>query len=131
MLVGLSTLIAGFSIISVMVLLLTQKRKDIGHFLAMGLTAQNTKKLFIGVGMILALTGVFGGIITGILGSYVVDTYSQDVLPAFYEETNIPAEVRWYQIFAIIAIAILFSLIALSFTMRRLLHLKPSEVLRG
>ena len=131
LLVGLSTLIAGFSIISVMVLLLTQKRKDIGNFLAMGMTIYNTKKLFIQVGMVLALVGVFGGILTGILGSYLIDSYSQDVLPAFYEETNIPAEVRWYQIVAILAIAVVFSFIALSLTLRKLTNIKPSTVLRG
>ncbi|NQZ19068.1 MAG: ABC transporter permease, partial [Bdellovibrionales bacterium] len=57
-LVGLSTLIAGLSIISVMVLLLTQKKKDIGNLLAMGMTRKETKRIFVNVGLYLSMGGV-------------------------------------------------------------------------
>ncbi|MCB0377209.1 MAG: ABC transporter permease [Bdellovibrionales bacterium] len=130
-LVGLSTLIAGFSIISVMVLLLTQKKKDVGNLLAMGMTQSQTRKIFVDVGMFLSLFGVVAGILTGMLLSFVINNFSQDVLPAFYEETNIPAEIRFYQIVFILLFAIGFSFFALNLTMKRLAGHNPSEVLRG
>jgi lipoprotein-releasing system permease protein len=130
-LVGLSTLIAGLSIISVMVMLLTQKRKDIGNLLAMGMTRAKTMNTFIFIGMFLSLTGVIGGTITGILVSLSVNSFSQDVLPAFYEETNIPAEIRLSQILLIIFIGVFSSYGALRMTMKKLSSFRPSEILRG
>lgn len=130
-LVGLSTLIAGLSIISVMVLLLTQKKKDVGNLLAMGMTRKRTKNTFVEIGMFLAFTGVLSGLVTGIVLALFVDRYSQDVLPAFYEETNIPAEIQWQQVAAIIIIAFVFSYLALNITMKKLSSFRPSEILRG
>lgn len=130
-LVGLSTLIAGLSIISVMVMLLTQKKKDIGNLLAMGMTKRETKNTFVFIGMFLALSGVFAGVVTGILLSFSIDAFSQDMLPAFYEETNIPAEVRLPQVLSIIVIGVVSSYVALNVTMKKLSSFKPSEILRG
>jgi lipoprotein-releasing system permease protein len=130
-LVGLSTMIAGLSIISVMVLLLTQKKKDVGNLLAMGMTKARTKNIFVGIGMFLALFGVLGGVISGVILALLVDRYSQDVLPAFYQETNIPTEIQLWQVATIVGIAVVFSYFALNVTMKRLSSFKPSEILRG
>lgn len=130
-LVGLSTLIAGLSIISVMVLLLTQKRKDVGNLLAMGMTRGETKRTFVFIGMFLSLSGVVAGIVTGIVISLLIDRYSQDVLPAFYEETNIPAEIQFWQVATVIGVAFVFSYVALNITMKKLSSFRPSEILRG
>ena len=131
LLVSLSTLIAGLSIISVMVLLLTQKRKDIGHLLALGLTRRKTRALFVNIGLYLALMGIFAGVITGVLGSVLIDTFSKDVLPAFYEETNIPAEVRVSQVLLIVAFGFSFGFLTLNLTMRWLSSFQSGDVLRG
>lgn len=131
LLVGLSTLIAGLSIISVMVLLLTLKRKDVGNLLAMGMTQKQTKKTFVTIGMFLTLSGVIAGVITGVLGSFMIDRFSQDVLPAFYEETNIPSEVQALQVLGIVFFGFLFSYFALEVTIRKLSSFRPSEILRG
>ena len=130
-LVGLSTLIAGLSIISVMVLLLTQKKKDIGNLLAMGMTRRDTKNTFVYIGMFLALTGILGGLITGILASLAINEFSQDVLPAFYEETNIPTEIQFLQVMTVVLVGFVFSYLALNITMKKLSSFKPSEILRG
>ncbi|MEM7645836.1 MAG: FtsX-like permease family protein, partial [Pseudomonadota bacterium] len=131
LLVGLSTLIAGLSIISVMVLLLTQKRKDIGNLLAMGMTRNQTRRTFVSIGLFLALAGVVGGVVTGVSSALFIDAFSKDVLPAFYEETNIPAEVKIEQILLIVAIGFVLSFAALQWTMRKLSSYRPSEILRG
>ena len=131
LLVALSTLIAGLSIISVMVLLLTQKRKDIGNLLAMGLTKKKTRALFVNIGLYLTLLGIFAGVLTGVLGSFLIDTFSKDVLPAFYEETNIPADVQWKQVLSIVVFGFVFSFLALDLTMRKLSSFHPSEILRS
>ena len=130
-LVGLSTLIAALSIISVMVLLLIQKQKDIGNFLAMGMTRKKTQSLFIQIGVLLSLIGVVVGVATGTVLSLVVDRFSQDLLPHFYQETNIPAELQIWQILAILLVAPTFAYVTLSWTMRRLSKMLIADTMKG
>jgi lipoprotein-releasing system permease protein len=130
-LVSLSTLIAGLSIVSVMVLLLTQKKKDVGHLLTLGMTRRRVMNLFINIGLFLSLSGVVAGVLTGVGASFFIDTFSKDVLPTFYEDTNIPAEVRFQQIFLIIFVSISLSYLALRLTMNKLSSFQPSEIMRG
>jgi lipoprotein-releasing system permease protein len=130
-LVGLSTLIAGLSVISVMVLLLAQKRKDVGNLLAIGMTQRDTRNTFVYIGMLLTLVGVLGGLVTGVTIALLVDRFSQDVLPTIYQETNIPADVQITQVLGIVVIAIVFSYLALNLTMKKLSSFQPSDILRG
>ena len=130
LLVALSTLIAGLSIISVMVLLLTQKRKDVGNLLVMGLTQEKTRNLFVNIGLYLTLFGIVAGVLTGVFGSFFIDAFSKDVLPAFYEETNIPADVQWEQVLSIVIFGFVLSFLALHLTIKKLSSFQPSKILR-
>ncbi len=131
LLVGLSTLIAGLSIISVMVLLITQKRRDVGNLLAIGMTKAQVKSIFVQIGVLLAMGGLFAGLVTGVMSSLLIDRFSQDLLPSFYEETNIPAEIQWVQIASIIIIGFILTYTVLSWTMAKISSYQPSEILRS
>ncbi len=130
-LVGLSTLIAGLSIISVMVLLVTQKRRDVGNLLAIGMTKKQVKNIFVQIGVFLAMGGLFAGLITGVMSCLLIDRFSQDLLPSFYEETNIPAEIQWMQVASIIIIGFILTYTVLTWTMSKISSYQPSEILRS
>ena len=83
------------------------------------------------IGMFLAFAGLIGGLLSGVALSYIIDNFSQDVLPAYYEETSIPAEVRLSQIVIIISLGGIFCFGALTFTMRKIADFNPSDILRG
>ena len=76
LLLGLSTLIASFSLVTVMVLLVTQKRKDIGLMLALGFHPMSLRKVFVHVGVFLGSLGIFGGALLGLGLSFVIQRYS-------------------------------------------------------
>ena len=84
LLLGLSTLIASFSLVTVMVLLVTQKRKDIGLLLALGFHPMSLRKVFVHVGVFLGSMGIFGGALLGLILSFVIQRYSQGMLPNIY-----------------------------------------------
>jgi lipoprotein-releasing system permease protein len=90
---ALASLIASFSIVTVLVLLLTQKRKDIGLLMALGLSPKQTRYLFIRVGMMLSFLGIFGGLISGVIICLLVDHYRLPILPDVYYDATIPAKV--------------------------------------
>jgi len=130
-LVGLSTLFAALSIISVMMLLLIQKRRDIGNFLAMGMTPHRVRKLFIHLGSFLTLIGLAVGLCIGLVLCLVVDNFSEGLLPQFYEEQNIPAEIHVLQISMFLGALFLFTYICLRWSLHSLGKIKPSEALKG
>lgn len=91
---GLAALIASFSIVTVLVLLLTQKRKDIGLLMALGLSAKSTRWLFIKVGLVLSSIGIIGGLLSALAICFLVARYPLPILPDIYYDSTIPAKVE-------------------------------------
>lgn len=93
-LLGLGALIASFSIVTVLVLLLTQKKADIGLLMAMGLSRRKTQWVFMKVGMLLSMMGMGSGMIVGLVVSAFLAFTSFDILPSdIYHESSIPAQI--------------------------------------
>lgn len=90
---SLSALITGFSIITVLILLITQKRRDIGVLMALGMTPKETRRLFARVGLWLASFGVGAGLLFGVTVCWFIDRFPMDILPEIYQDTSIPAKV--------------------------------------
>lgn len=130
-LLSLSTLIASFSLVTLMIILITQKRKDIGVMLAMGSSADTITNVFQFMGMCVACIGIFGGILIGVPTCFFLKYYSYGLLPNIYAETNLPAEVHFNQILWILVVAIVFANLIAWLAVRRISHLTPVEALRG
>ncbi len=71
--VFLILLVAGFNIASSLVLLVIEKRRDIGVLLAMGADHNKVNSIFLLEGMMLGGTGVILGTITGLLVSFNIE----------------------------------------------------------
>ena len=128
---GLSALIASFAIVTVLVLLLTQKRKDIGVLMAMGLSPAKTRKTFLGVGLILSGLGLFGGLIVGVLICWIISTFPLDILPAIYYERTIPARLDPKFMTGVILVASAIAFCSAYFPARKHTKMEPAEALRG
>ncbi len=88
----LAVVITSFSIVTVMVLLINQKRKDIGLLQAMGLSLRRTRAVFFRVGLLLSLVGIVGGMILGTTVCLVLDKYPLELLPEIYTDSTLPAK---------------------------------------
>lgn len=102
---GLSALITSFSILTVLVLLVTQKRREIGILKAMGLDSRETQKTFTLVGIWLSSVGLVGGLVLGVGVCFFLDHFKVDILPTIYYDRTIPAEVHPVMITIIVVIA--------------------------
>ena len=127
---GLSALITTFSIWSVLTLLLTQKRRDMGLLMAVGFSGIGLRDLFQRVGIYLAGIGLGLGSFTGILGGLYLEKYPLRVLPDIYYDSEIPAKVEFLFVGAVLLIAMVVIYGAIRLAMNRLLSLKPAEALR-
>lgn len=128
---GLSALITGFSILTVLILLVTQKRREIGILMAMGLTGARTQKAFAGVGMWLSMTGVLLGLALGSVVCWVVDSVPLSILPVIYYDRTIPADVSPTLLMVIMGAALVLSCLGSWFPAHFSARLHPAESLRA
>ncbi len=131
MFLGLSALIASFSIVTVLVLLLTQKRRDIGVLMSMGLSTAKTRRVFIQLGLLLSGIGLGGGLIAGTVICLVISTFPMNILPSIYYDTTIPARLDPYLIFCVVIVAAVVSVLSAYFPARRHTQMLPAEALRA
>lgn len=89
---SLAVLITSFSIVTVMVLLMSQKRQDIGMFMALGLSVRRTRWIFLQVGLLLSFVGIIGGVILGGGICIFLDKYPMELLPDIYTDSTLPAK---------------------------------------
>ncbi len=129
--IGLSTLITSFSILTVLVLLITQKRRDIGILMSMGLSKMSCRWLFVKIGLTLSTLGLTAGVALGLGASLVLDRAKLDLLPNIYYDTSIPISIEWglvfYSLFIGGAVAFLGTYVPTTLTLRY----SPSEALRA
>lgn len=128
---GLAGLIASFSIVTVLVLLLTQKRKDIGLLMSLGLSPSKTRELFIRVGLILSSIGIGTGLVLGVVISLVINAYPIPLLPEVYYDATIPATVEPLFILSILLISAVIAYISAWIPARQTTTGSPAEALRG
>ncbi|MGE4130510.1 MAG: FtsX-like permease family protein [Bdellovibrionales bacterium] len=89
---SLAVLITSFSIVIVMILLLSQKRQDIGLLMAMGLSRKRVKWIFLRVGLYLSFLGILSGVVVGTSISLFLDYHPIELLPDIYTDSTLPAK---------------------------------------
>lgn len=128
---GLSALITTFSIWSVLTLLMTQKRKEMGLLMSVGFSQRSLRDLFQRLGLYLAGIGLGVGALMGVLLSLYLEYNPLRVLPDIYYDSEIPAKVDFLFLTVVFGFAILVIYWAVRISMNRILKLKPSEALRS
>lgn len=88
---GIAALIASFSMVSVVLLLISQKRQEIAILRTIGFSRKQIQELFIKIGVTLSLMGLFSGIFMGSSISYYIEKFPLNVLPDVYYDSQIPA----------------------------------------
>src|SRR5437867_1243488 len=93
--IGLIVLVAALNIISILVLMVMEKVRDIGVLLAMGATHQGIRRIFLLQGLIIAAVGTLAGIVLGVALAWVLDRYHLISLPVdVYFIPYVPFHIR-------------------------------------
>lgn len=127
---SLGVLIASFSLITILVLLLSQKRKEIGLLMALGLSAKDTRRLFLSLGMVLSGFGLFVGVLLGLSLSWLLEKYPLEILPDIYYDSALPSEINYTFVAAVAAACLVVALLSALGPVRQYLKLSPSQNLR-
>ena len=109
---SLASLIASFSIASMLQLLIRQKRKDIEILMVMGHPNSKVKNLFTLIAFSMSFIGVFIGSILGYIICLFLKYTSIDLLPDIYIDRKIPVEISMDFFLIVFSLACLLAYLA-------------------
>ena len=86
-------LIAAINIISSLLMTVMNRRSEIALLLSLGATPAEIKKVFLYLGIVIGLSGIFAGIVFGMCGLWVLGTFDIVHLPKdVYPTTTLPLD---------------------------------------
>lgn len=127
----LGALITSFSIATVLVLLINQKKREWGVLMTMGLSQVRTRDLFIRIGMYLSSFGILAGFILGLGIALFLKLYKPCVLPDYYYDCTIPVLIKPTHLAVIVIISILVTFLASFIPAQIYSKLKPYDSIRS
>ncbi len=129
--VTIIVLVAGFAIIGHLILLVAEKRKEIGILKAMGASAGSIGSVFLAAGMAIGLVGTAAGSLFGLALIWIQNTYKIIRLAGdVYQIDHLPMKLTGLDFALVTSATLLISFLATLSPARRAARLDPIEVLR-
>ena len=131
--------VAAFNIVASLVMVVTDKKKDIAILRTYGLSSSHIARTFMVQGSLLGLAGTLIGAILGTVLAFnlativpwLESTFNFQIMPGdVYYVTQIPSEVRLIDIILISCLAFLVTVIATIYPSKRAAAVAPAEALR-
>ena len=126
----LITLIAAMNIISLISMLITQKRSDIAILRAMGVTPKTITAIFMIIGLSVAGVAALLGILCACIASILLERYPFIELPHIYYVSHLPAHMEWSIMVTVFLVVLLITFLATWFAAQRAKSITIAHVLR-
>lgn len=126
----LVTLVASMNIISLLYMLITQKRGDIAILYAMGASSNLITRIFMLIGFLLTTTATLLGLGLSVILSCILERYPFITLPDAYYVTHLPAKLDMGIIALVFVAVIILGLLATWIPTRRTKTISIADVLR-
>lgn len=132
-------MVAAFNIVSTMVMVVTDKQKDVAVLRTIGASPGSIQAIFIIQGLIIGIFGSVIGAILGVLASMNIDVivpfienlFGFKFFPAdIYYISSVPAKLHWEDVWLVSAIAFTLTLLATLYPARKASKTQPAEALR-
>jgi lipoprotein-releasing system permease protein len=129
--VTIIVLVAAFAIIGHLVLLVAEKRKEIGILKAIGASNPNISAVFFTVGMTIGVVGTLAGSAVGLALIWVQNTYKIIRLAGdVYQIDYLLMKLTWSDFVLVVSASLVLSFLATIFPARRAGAMLPVDVLR-
>lgn len=129
--IGLVILVAALNIVTTLMLLVTEKRRDIAILLAMGATPRTIWLVFLAQGLALGIAGALCGGLLGATTAILCDRYDLIQLDArIYSIASVPFRFSLLDTGIVLGVALGISLLAALYPAWRAAKLNPAEGLR-
>jgi lipoprotein-releasing system permease protein len=127
----LMVLIGAFNIISTLIMVVMEKRKDIAILQSMGATRESIRRIFLIKGCIIGVVGTLLGVLLGLAISFLIQEYRFIELPKdVFLISTVPVRI-YLSNFSLVAVAsLLVCLLASIYPARQAAKLDPVEIIR-
>ena len=132
-------LVATFNIISSMIMLVQTKNSDIALMRTMGASKNLILRIFMLTGSIIGILGTFIGSVLGIVLSLNIESiryfvsilFGQELFsPQIYFLSTLPSNINLHEVFVVIGLSIILTLLASMFPAWKASKISPAEALR-
>ncbi|MBT6692465.1 MAG: FtsX-like permease family protein [Porticoccaceae bacterium] len=139
LLIFLIVAIAAFNVISMLMMTVMDKRKDIAVLQTLGLSRANILSLFLMQGSMIGLFGISVGVVLGVAGCYWtadIVVWVESVLGAKFLDTSVypidyvPVDMRWSDVALIAGSALVLNVLATIYPALRASQTAPADELR-
>jgi lipoprotein-releasing system permease protein len=127
---SLIVVMASFSIVSSLIMIVLEKRKDIAILRTLGAPSTSIARAFQMQGAWIGVSGVFLGVIGGLLLCFGLQRYGFPIDERIFQMATLPIHIDPINIIAVAVVAFLICFLATLYPARRAASLEPSEVLR-
>ena len=128
---SLIILVAAFNVVSSLVMMVMDKRREIGILKAIGAKDRNIGKIFILSGMFSGIIGISLGAISGLIVIWIQKSYDLLKLPSDVYFINVlPVELDALELLAIILISLTLAFLATIYPALKAANLQPVESIR-
>jgi lipoprotein-releasing system permease protein len=127
---SLAGLIASSSVLTVLALLLSQKKQDIAIIKTLGLSEKKTLWLFTKMGLWISCSAIVLGTLIGLSISYYLEYNPVHLLPNIYYDSSIPAYVDLTFVFFVLVISLGLAFLGSYMPARVTLRIQPALLLR-
>lgn len=128
----LIVIVAAFNIVSTLVMVVADRKREIGILKSMGMTDGTILRVFVFQGAWIGVVGTFIGTAMGLVACWVVEyTDLIRIPPEIYFVDRLPVEVRFLDIAAIVGASVLVALTATIYPSLQAARMEPVEAIRS
>ncbi len=125
-------LIAAINIISSLLMTVMNRRSEIALLLSLGASQKEIKKLFLNLGIVIGMSGIFAGIVTGLSGLWILSSFDIVSLPKdVYPTSTLPLELSMLDFSLIVVGAFVIVLISSWYPAKKASEVDILKVLRN
>lgn len=123
--------VAAFNIISTLIMVVIEKKKDIGILKSMGSTSPSIMRIFMFEGLVVGVVGTVLGSILGFILCWVQETFGVISLPAeIYFISSLPIDMRAFDFILVALAAVGITFLATLYPAKRAADLAPVDAIR-
>jgi lipoprotein-releasing system permease protein len=123
-------LIGAFNIISTLVMVVMEKKKDIAILRSMGATQKSIRRIFLLKGCIIGVVGTTLGVILGLLVCALISQYGFHLPDGVFLISTVPVRVYFSNFVLVACTSFVVCLLASIYPARQAAKLDPVEIIR-